>query len=114
MIDQRFRDEVIQMHAQICAGLADPTRILILYSVAEQPRSVGELAKLLNIPQPTTSRHLQNLRERKLVVAKRDSQNVYYSLSDPRIIAALDLLRSVLADSLTYQGTLADTVEVNP
>jgi ArsR family transcriptional regulator len=112
MIDQHLRDEVMQMHAQICAGLADPTRILILYSIAEQPRSVGELAKLLNIPQPTTSRHLQNLRDRRLVTPNREGKNVFYSLVDPRIIQALDLLRAVLADGLTYQGTLAENVEV--
>jgi DNA-binding transcriptional ArsR family regulator len=112
MIDQQLRVEVMQMHAQICAGLADPTRILILYSLAENPRSVGELAKMLNATQPTTSRHLQNLRERRMVTATREGQNVYYSLVDQRIIQALDLLRSVLADHLSYQGSLAENVDV--
>jgi len=112
MIDQHLRDEVMQMHAQICAGLADPTRILILYSLAEQPRSVGELTKMLNSPQPTISRHLQNLRDRRLVTATRDGQNVFYSLVDKRIIQALDLLRSVLADDLSHQAVLAEKVDV--
>jgi ArsR family transcriptional regulator len=112
MIDSQLRAEVMRMHAQVCAGLADPTRILLLYSVAEQPRSVGDLVKALGINQPTVSRHLQNLRDRRLVTASREGQNVYYSLTDGRIIQALDLLRAVLADDLSYQGSLAETVDL--
>jgi DNA-binding transcriptional ArsR family regulator len=111
-IDQPLRDEVMRLHAQVCAALADPTRILLLYSLAEQPRSVGDLAKSLEISQPTISRHLQNLRDRHLVAASREGQNVYYSLSDNRIIEALDLLRSVLANNLSRQGNLANQVDL--
>jgi DNA-binding transcriptional ArsR family regulator len=112
MINQQFRDEVMRMHAQVCAALADPTRILLLYSISEQPRAVGDLVKLLEISQPTISRHLQNLRDRRLVIATREGQNVYYSLADARIIQALDLLRAVLADDLSYQGALAGKVDM--
>ena len=111
MINQQFRDEIMNMHAQVCAALADPTRILLLYSLADLPRSVGELVKNLEINQPTVSRHLQNLRAHQLVTATREGHNVFYALADPRIIEALDLLRAVLADHLSYQGTLAGKVE---
>jgi hypothetical protein len=46
------------------------------------------------------------------VTSNREGKNVFYSLVDARIIQALDLLRAVLADGLTYQGTLAENVEV--
>jgi DNA-binding transcriptional ArsR family regulator len=111
MIDPQLRDEVMRMHAQVCAALADPTRILLLYSIAEQPQSVGDLVKAVGVSQPTVSKHLQNLRQRNMVTATRDGQNVIYSLADMRIIKALDLLRMVLADNLAYQGNLAEKVE---
>ena len=113
MIDSQLRDEVMQMHAQVCAALADPTRILLLYCIAEQPQSVGELVKTVGVSQPTVSKHLQNLRDRHLVTAVRDGQNVIYSLADHRIIKALDLLRMVLADTLSYQGSLVEQVDIN-
>lgn len=114
MLNQQLRDEIMLLHAQVCGALADPSRILILYSIAEQPRSVGELVKMLDLSQPTVSRHLQNLRDRRLVVASREGQNVFYSLADPRVIQALDLLRAVLADNLSHQGNLAEKVETTP
>lgn len=104
-----LKDEINKLHAQVCSGLADPNRILILYKLAEAPHNVSELAASLEIPQPTVSRHLKVLRERSMVNADREGQSVYYSLADDRIIQALDLLRAILADSLESQVDLART-----
>ena len=109
-MDQRLREEVAQLHAQICSGLADSNRILLLYVLAEQPRNVTDLSHRLGLPQPTVSRHLKILRERGIVVAERDGQSVFYSLADERIIQALDLLRQLLAVQLENQGALAHEV----
>jgi DNA-binding transcriptional ArsR family regulator len=110
-MDSKLREEVAQLHAQICSGLADPNRILILYALAENPRHVSELADLFSLPQPTVSRHLKTLRERGLVCAQREGQLVVYILKDGRVIEALDLLRAVLGDQLQNQSTLARTVQ---
>ena len=104
-----LRDEINRLHAQVCSGLADPNRILILYKLAEYPTNVSDLANDLDIPQPTISRHLKVLKDRGMVVSERDGQAVFYSLSDRRIIKALDLLRAMLADSLENQVALART-----
>ena len=105
-LDPQFTDEINRLHAQICGGLADPTRILILYSLSEKPCSVTELIQKVDAPQPTVSRHLQVLRERSMVHAEREGNNVYYSLVDNRVIEALDLMRAVLADVLKKQASL--------
>ena len=104
-----LRDEINQLHANICSGLADPNRILILYTLADHPSNVTELAKSLESPQPTVSRHLKVLKERGMVKSERDGQAVIYRLGDHRIIEALDLLRAMLADSLENQAALAKT-----
>ncbi|HRE49095.1 MAG TPA: metalloregulator ArsR/SmtB family transcription factor [Aggregatilineales bacterium] len=105
-----LREEVAQLHAQICNALADPNRILLLYALAEGIRNVSELSDLLSLPQPTVSRHLKVLKDRDIVCAQRDGQMVYYVLKDSRVIAALDLLRTVLAEQLQNQVTLARRV----
>ncbi|NIM93956.1 MAG: metalloregulator ArsR/SmtB family transcription factor [Anaerolineales bacterium] len=104
-----LENEINLLHSQICGALADPKRILILYTLSEQSMSVTEISQRLQIPQPTVSRHLKTLRERGLVNAIRDGQSVYYSLADRRVIDALDTLREVLADLLESQRSLADS-----
>lgn len=109
-MDAQLREEIDNLHAQICRALADPHRILILYTLAERPHYVGELSQELDLPQPSVSRHLKVLRDRGLVQAEREGQAVSYTLMDERIIEALDLLRSVLAARLKLQGALGQSV----
>lgn len=104
-----LEQEVNQLHSEICAGLADPKRILILYALADGSKKVTELAAFLGLPQPTVSRHLKVLRERGLVTSQREGTSVYYSIADMRIIEALDILRAVLAERLQNQAGLIET-----
>lgn len=100
--------EVTQLHAEICSALADPRRILMLYTLHEYPRNVSDLAKEIGISQPATSRHLKILRQRSLVSATRKGASVEYALIDVRLIQALDLLRAVLFDRLTHRAHLVE------
>jgi ArsR family transcriptional regulator len=102
-----LRREVYQLHAEICHALSDPNRILILYELREGRRNVGELAENLAISQPTVSRHLKVLRDRRMVKAERDGTNIYYTLADKRVIQALNLLREMLAGILEERTALA-------
>ena len=100
--------EVHQLHAEICHALSDPSRILILYELGGGTRNVGQLADALDLSQPTVSRHLKVLRDRGMVLAKRDGTSIYYSLTDPKVIKALNLLREVLAGVLEQRTALAE------
>ena len=48
-MDQTLTEEISLFHAQICQGLADPTRILILYLLDDDPRYVTELADRMSV-----------------------------------------------------------------
>jgi ArsR family transcriptional regulator len=108
MVNQTLKQEIIQLEANFCAALSDPTRILILYALNEKPLNVTELTNELGVPQPTASRHLKVLRERGLVSAQRHGTAITYQLTDQRIIQALDLLRSVMRTRLTQQANLLE------
>jgi ArsR family transcriptional regulator len=101
-------EEINSLHAGVCAGLADPKRIMILYELADGPKNVTDLANVLGLSQPLASRHLKVLRERGMVTATRQGPAVLYTLGDPRLIKALDLLRAVLRDHLSRRVELLD------
>ena len=102
----RLEPEVRLLHSHICEGLADPRRVLILYMLVEKACTVTEISEALGIPQPTTSHHLKILRDRGLIVCKKKGTSSYYSLPDHRIIAALDLMREMLADILVQRASV--------
>jgi DNA-binding transcriptional ArsR family regulator len=71
------------------AVLAEPTRRRVLDLLLDGPRPVGELAGLLGLSQPGTSKHLRVLREAGLVRVRQDGQRRWYEL-DPHPLAQID------------------------
>ncbi len=94
------REELLQLHASVCKGLADAKRLLIINALRDGELSVGEICDGLALPQANVSQHLAVLRDKGLVRPRRDGQHIYYSLSSPKIIEAMDLLREVMAEQL--------------
>lgn len=106
MLSQTLIQEITQLHADFCSALADSTRLVLLYALAENPRNVSELTEELGLPQPTISRHLKILRDRGLVTANRQGMTVQYALGDHRIVDALDMLRAIMRDRIQYRASL--------
>ncbi len=103
--------EINQLHAEFCAGLADPKRLMILYTLSDQPLTVNEISAAVHISQPAASRHLKLLRERGMVIPTRRGPSVEYRLADTRLIEALDLLRAALRDHLSHNAKIVDALE---
>lgn len=91
--------EALAAHALDAAGflkaLGHDGRLMILCYLAGGPRSVGELEALLSTRQAAVSQQLARLRMEGLVTARRDAQNIYYSLADPRVLDILRVLRGM-------------------
>ncbi len=62
-------------------AFADPVRLRILHLLADGETCVGDLVAVLDLPQPTVSRHLRTLREAGLVQVRRDGRWAHYSLT---------------------------------
>ncbi|MDH4208730.1 MAG: metalloregulator ArsR/SmtB family transcription factor [Anaerolineae bacterium] len=110
-MDRALREEIDQLHAELCQGVADPNRIAILYALRDGSKNVSELMETLEMSRATATRHLKVLRESAMVTTERDGVSIYYSLADERVIQALDLLREVLAGILAQRKTLAEAME---
>ena len=107
-MDQHLAQEIDLLHEKVCLGIGHPKRILILYALSLGPRRVNELAKFLGMHQSTVSRHLRVLRDRSIVLAEREGVSITYSLTDSRVIQALDLLREVLRTILKQEAALVE------
>jgi DNA-binding transcriptional ArsR family regulator len=73
----------------VLQALADPGRRTVLEALKEGPATASELAALLPIARPGTSRHLRVLRDAGLVEVRREAQFRIYSLR-PDPLAELD------------------------
>ena len=80
---ERPRNPEISDLDALFRGFADPTRIRILNLLVAGEMCVCDLVELLDLPQPTVSRHLAYLRESGLVEYRRSSNYAHYRLSEP-------------------------------
>lgn len=92
--------ERYELHATICKVLTDPKRLMLLEALRSTERSVGELASELGVTLPNASQHLAVLRGAGLVEARRTGQMVRYSLAEPSIVDACDIVSGIVARRL--------------
>ena len=106
VISTQLRQELEDLSSSMCKALNDPKRLMVLYTLRDGEYTVGELSKLMGIPQSNTSQHLAVLRDRGLVEAERVGNTVLYSLRHPKVLEAVDLLRDVMGDEISRRQGL--------
>ena len=73
--------EQLEKAANMLKAIAHPMRIAILsYLDNGQSLSVTEIHTKLGIQQSTTSHHLGILKDKDVLISKRNGKNTYYSL----------------------------------
>ena len=81
-------DEHTAAHvAELFRSFSDASRVRILSALVAQELNVGALAELVEITESAISHHLRGLRQMRIVQARREGKEVYYSITDPHIIA---------------------------
>ncbi len=90
--------EIFEMQAQLCQSLGHAVRLRIVHLLKEGPKSVNEIAKMVGVSQPTSSRHLSILRSNGILMANRKGSEVYYSISNPKIVEVCEMMRAILTE----------------
>jgi len=80
--------------------LSNPTRIQILDALRLGEQSVNSIAGWLEIEPSSVSQQLAVLRSRNLVVARKQGNQVFYSVRDPSIFKVLDSALEVFNNHL--------------
>lgn len=78
--------------AAFLKAIGHESRLVILCTLAEGEKSVGELEKLLKQRQAGVSQQLARLRSEGLVKARREGKMVYYSLSSDEARAVVGIV----------------------
>jgi len=95
----RQRIEAMRAHAPDAAGLmkalGNESRLMILCTLAEGERSVGDLNAMIPLSQSPLSQQLARLRGQGIVETRRESQTIYYSLAPGPADRVIRLLHDI-------------------
>jgi DNA-binding transcriptional ArsR family regulator len=87
--------------ARMLKLLGNEYRLLILcFLIAHHEMKVGDLVEAVGLSQSALSQHLALLREDGLVAFRRESQTLYYRVSDPRAAQIVKLLKNLYCGDL--------------
>lgn len=102
MKGREFKDLIFEQFAKIANAFASPKRLEIIDILAQGERDVESLARYTNMTVANTSRHLQILKNARLVEIRREGVRIYYRLADKEVVKCWLALRS-LAEKRTAE-----------
>jgi DNA-binding transcriptional ArsR family regulator len=94
-----------QTVAFLAKSLSDENRLRILFCISRERKAVGSIVEELGLSQPLVSHHLKELKRSLLVQIERSGPFIYYELSNPAILEAIQALNSVARDLLSARTT---------
>jgi ArsR family transcriptional regulator len=102
--------EIYQLQAEVCKMLSNPTRLKILSALRSGEKNVSELIATTGVRQANLSQHLAVMRQREVVLARREGANIYYRIANPKITQACKLIQEVILEQLAKSEKLIKRV----
>lgn len=81
--------------AATLTAMANPKRLVVLCTLLEGEKSVGDLAEIVQLSSGALSQHLGKMRALRLVTTRRDGQTIFYNLASAEVKAVLETLYRV-------------------
>lgn len=98
--------ELLDTLASVARALGNGHRLALVERLAQTEASVDTLAETAGLTIGNASQHLQHLRRAGLVTARRDGKQMFYRLTDERIVTLVTLLRQVAETNLAEMERL--------
>ncbi|MDP3880397.1 MAG: metalloregulator ArsR/SmtB family transcription factor [Dehalococcoidales bacterium] len=102
-----MEEQVYTYHAEMCKVFSHPKRLELINALRDGEMSAGELSVRLELAPANLSQHLSMMRERRILVSRKEGNMVYYRIANPRLlIEAFDLLREILFEQIRQDAAL--------
>jgi ArsR family transcriptional regulator len=90
-----------EAHADFCRICANAKRLKILDLLADgQARTVSTIEAETGITQSTLSQHLKVMRDQGILEREKEGVRNYYSIGDPRVVEAVEIVQGVIRDRM--------------
>jgi DNA-binding transcriptional ArsR family regulator len=89
-------EEDTSLTANALKAMAHPLRWKILCSLGENELSVGEIVERTGTSQSNISQHLEQLRNKNIVVSRKEANRIYYRIRSHQLLDLIGIMRNVL------------------
>ena len=89
-------NEDTTLTANALKAMAHPLRWKILCTLGERELSVGEIVEQTGTSQSNISQHLEQLRNKNIVLSRKDANRIYYRIRTRQLLDLIGTMREVL------------------
>lgn len=89
------KQEHIEQAARALKSIAHPLRLKVLCVIGDQEACVQEIVDAVGTSQSNISQHLAILRDKGVLVTRKDANRVYYRVGDARVLQLIGMMREV-------------------
>ncbi|MGA1791244.1 MAG: ArsR/SmtB family transcription factor [bacterium] len=82
--------------ARCLKAMAHPLRLKIILFLESKEKSVGEIESSVGSSQSNISQHLGIMRDKNILVSRKEGNQIFYSLKDDRILPRLKEICQIL------------------
>ncbi len=93
------KQEHIELAARVLKSISHPLRLKILCVLGNNESCVQAIVDDVGTSQSNISQHLAILRNKGVLVTRKDANRVYYRIGDARILQLIGTMREVFCGS---------------
>ena len=103
-------EKIFELHADVCKVFSNAKRLEVLNILRDKEMTASDLIGEIGLSKANLSQHMSILKSKGVVLTRREGVNIYYRISNPKIIQACDLMREVLLEQLQEKGKMVATL----
>lgn len=104
---------VFHLQAKLCQVLGHAARLRIVNLLKDGALPVHAIVEVVNLTQPTVSRHLAILRSNGVLETRRKGSEIFYAITNAKIIGVCDLMREVLMEQEAHRAEMFNLPQDN-
>ena len=99
-------ERIFELQADVCKVFSHPKRLHILCLLKDGEKSFADLQAATGLSKANLSQHLTLLRERGVINARRQGQTLHFTVANPKITAACELMHDFLCEQVTERQAI--------
>jgi len=103
-------EEIYELQADLCKIFSNAKRLEIINSLKDKEMSASELIERIGLSKANLSQHMGVLKSKGVILTRREGVNIYYRISNPKIIQACHLIREVLFEQFKEKGKMVSSL----
>lgn len=103
-----MEDHLYTYHAEMCQVFSHPKRLEVINILRDGEMNVTELAGKLGLTVGNLSQHLSMMKERHILLSRKDGNMVYYRIANPKLIRCFDMMREMLFEQIRQDAALLE------